>query len=225
MKTILAICAFSGLLATAHAQLSYVDWTSASGNNVYGTITLSDSSVISVQFTGPTAFVQLNGSGTDYWLPNAPYDVLSNQPPSNDLIALSSANSSFSLTFSAPVSGLDFLSVSLGQPGDPVTYTFDHNFTVLDSGAGYWGGSNYTQPTSDSIVGREFSGTLGFSDAEITSLNWTTDNAEYWHGFTVAVSSTPIPSNPGAVPEPATYALFGSLGLLGLAGARRFRRA
>ena len=225
MKHILAVCAFSALMATAHAQLSYVDWTSASGDNVFGTITLADSSTVSVEFTGPTSFIQLNNSGTDYWLPDAPYNVLPNQPPSVDLIALYAANSSYSLTFSKPVDGLDFLSVSLGSPSDPVTYTFDHDFTVLDSAAGYWGGSVYSQPTADSIIGQEFSGTLGFSDSGITSLNWTADNYENWHGFTVAVSSQPIQSGPGAVPEPSTYALFASLGLVGLIASRRLRRS
>jgi hypothetical protein len=217
MKRLLLASLFLASFVAAQAQLSYVDWTSASGSNVYGTITLPDSSTVSVTYTGLPYFVQLTG-GTNYWVPSTPYDALPNLPPSNDMIALNQATTN-TLTLSRPVNGLDFLSISMGQPSLPVTYTFDHAFTVVDSGAGYWGGSVYTRSSSFDITGYEFSGVLGFTDSNISSLSWTS-TAEGWHGFTVAIAGV----GGGAVPEPSTYALFGGLAMFGLVIARKLRK-
>jgi hypothetical protein len=218
MKRFLLASVFLASLVAAQAQLRYVDWTSASGNSVFGTITLADSSTIAVTYTGLPYFVQLTG-GTDYWLPATPYDALPNQPPSNDMIALNAATTN-TLTFSRAVTGLDLLSISMGQPSLPVTYTFDHPFTVVDSGPGYWGGSVYTRSTSFDITGYEFSGVLGFTDSSISALTWTS-TTEGWHGFTIAVAGA---AGGGAVPEPSTYALFGGLALFGLVAARKLRK-
>lgn len=217
MKSVLWALALSAATSVAHAQLSYVNWTTASSNQVVGTITLPDTSVINVTYTGAYVFAQVSG-GTNFWLPSTPFDALPNQPPSSDIVGLNMPGT-HSLTFSSPVDGLYLLINSLGQPGRGVTYTFNQSFTVVDSGPGYWGGSVYSLSGSNSITGNEFTGVLGFSATGLTSLTWTSSPDEYWHGITAAISTG------SAVPEPSTYGLFGAAALAGFVAWRRRRRA
>ncbi|MDA1371573.1 MAG: tandem-95 repeat protein, partial [Proteobacteria bacterium] len=150
----------------------WVDWTSSSfvsqapGRNavydVFGTITLADSSVIDVIYHGQANGVQLSG-GTDYFVTRdsnqGPGVVITNTegvgvytspqvgngPTNNDFIQLYHADSSRNLTFSqsgnpVAVDNLFFAIISMNANG----YLFDQPFTVVSSAdsptdSGYFG--------------------------------------------------------------------------------------
>lgn len=211
MKTGLALVCLV-LAGSAHAvQYRYVDWTSASGNTVSGSILMSDSSVINVSFTGTHFASQLNNTGTFYWTTPSTYQssTVDNAPNTADIIQIMTGGGTFA--FSMPVTGLvmDFLSV--GQSGAPVTYTFDHDMTVISNGPGYFGNGPLVNTASNAVRGEEGHGSALSGDT-LSSLSFTLDQDEFWHGFTVAV--------PDPVPEPGSMIALG----LGVAALLRKRR-
>lgn len=104
--------------------------------------------------------------------------------------------------------------ISVGQPTLPVTYTFNHDFSVISSGPEHWVPTSYSysQPSNNTLVGNEYSGILQFNGA-FDSITFTTNKNENWHGFNFGAQSA-------AVPEPSILSLLG-LGLLGLGFSKR----
>jgi hypothetical protein len=205
--------------ATLSAQ-TWTSWNSAAGNVFNGTLLGT-----SVTFTGNYVGGQLTGAGgTDYFSPNGAYTQSGLTSPD------AGGNYGFiqfdppvrgQFTFGAPVTNLYLALISVGQPGYPVTYTFDHAFTVLsnnNAACAYWGCGSYSA-TSLTLTGSEFSGTLQFAGA-LNELTLSTAPNENWHGVTVGADAVSV------TPEPATLWLMGS-GLAGFAGMahRRRRRA
>lgn len=202
--------------------ITWTDWTSATtgaSGSASGTI-----GSVNVGYTGDVTFAQL-GAGIDYWTEGAshPYTasaVVDNAPTPAELIALSLAGVTNTITFSQAVVNPIFAIVSQGQAGVPVTYDFDQPFTVLSEGLGYWGDGTYTLGAGDTLIGRELHAAIQFIGT-VNSISWVAEDSEYWHGFTVGLAQT---AGPRDVPEPGSALLLG-LGLLGLFVNRRRTRS
>lgn len=219
----LALAAGAMLPATAQAQLSWVDWTPPTtgqpANTLYGTMNLG-STVVSVTYVGPAAFYYTGGEynywrqgGTSAGTPWPAYDAV-NAPVASDMIALNEAGKN-TLTFSQSISGLYMAFVSIGQPNYPVSYTFNTPFTIVDQGQGYWGNGPLSSSAGGTVLtGYEGHGVIQFT-SPVTTLEFSTDPSEYWHGFNAAAVTV--------TPEPASMALFAT-GLVGVAALGRRRR-
>jgi hypothetical protein len=216
----------AGALALAISQpasaglIEWTDWTSAT-TGAAGTAAGS-LGTITVGYTGDVAFAQ-TGAGTNYWTePNAaarPYtgnSVVDNAPTAAEMVAMNRAGITNTVTFSETVWNPIMAIVSQGQPGHPVAYDFDHAFTVLSEGQGYWGNGTYSLLPGDVLKGWELHAVIQF-DGALSSLSWVADVPENWHGFTFGLGSQPT-----SVPAPGGLVLFG-LGLVGLGLRRRSR--
>ena len=208
MKKPLMLAAVSAcLLAALPTQAGFVfaDWNTTGINTVNGTL-----NGIAVTYSGQVAAsTQVGNTGIQYWTEYAthplPYTpVTGTLPTRTDIVTLSDVGS-HTITFATPVWDPVMLICSLGAPQQAVTYSFDQTATVLNSGWSYWNqvtgqlgslGNSGTQV----VVGQEGAGVIGFS-GWVSSITWTTDVPEYWHGITLAV------------PEPTTM-IAGALLLL-----------
>ncbi len=214
MKTrILALTLVVGASVSSQAATySYVDWDTQLSGSVTGVMTVG-SQTVNATYTGNYSFAQTDESGTYYYSgPNFTSSEVDNAPASTDIIAISGGQETHTISFDKALINPIFDIVSLGNGGTSVTYTFDKSFSILSQGGGYWGGGSLTTSDGLTVEGIEGHGTLQFMGS-ITSLTWTTGNAEYWHGFTVGAAE--------AVPEPASMAVIG----LGLAAIARRRKA
>ena len=217
--SLLALLLFAASAAFG-STISYANITTSTGSLVTGT-------VAGVGFTvsGPTAFVQLsNGGGTNYFVPTSPVYVggtISNAPTDSGLIAIQQGGAKYTIHFAAPVTGLVFSEVSLGN-GPLMSYTFDQQFGVQSCGTGYWGGGCFNQAlgsTGNTVLsGGESSGSIQFASTFQNLSFRVSPNSEYWNGFDLGLPSTNKTLNP--IPEPGTLVMVGT-GLLGLLGAAK----
>lgn len=172
--------------------VNWVDWTSASGGTVSGTIDVGNGQTIGVTYTGEYFFAQTNGGTNYYNLTNGTVPVgtytsaaVANGPNgSSDIIALSQATQK-TLTFSTPVDNLFFAIVSLNGNG----YLFDQDFSILSYGPGFFGTGSATKLALGDgryeVIGNgELHGVLGIAGT-VQSLTWTSVTPETWNGFTV----------------------------------------
>jgi MYXO-CTERM domain-containing protein len=190
--------------ASFGAVYSYVDWTAADTvmGTASGTITLPDNSTVTVTFAainpdgtaGNLFGAQVDGVGTNYWNPSAPYisaDV-ENAPPGTDILQLSGGvNQVYKVMLSEPIKDPIMAIVSLGQPGVRCTYDFDSPFTIVSQGPGFWGGTDMSlkQLPDDILEGFEGHGTIRFVGT-FSTFSWTVPTPESWHGFTFAIRTT-----------------------------------
>ncbi len=212
----------------------YFDWTSANvaGGTATGTITLPDSSTVTVNFEainsdntpGSLYFAQTNG-GTNYWNPSTPYisTEVDNAPPDTDILALvGGLNQTDRVTLSEAIKDPIMAIVSLGNGGLPTNYDFDSPFDIVSQGAGYWGGTStsLTELPGDILQGAEGHGTIQFIGT-FSTFTWVVPTPETWHGFTFGIRTTEA-IEPTPAPEPGMLGIFG-LALAGLGVARRRR--
>lgn len=184
-----ALMAGSGLFASRVASAAPVTWTSWTAGNAgagtaSGTITIGGT-VINVAYTGQATFIQVNDTGSNYWIPSTPYTstLVDNPPTRKDIIALSLAGTR-TLTFSEPVKNLFFAVVSLNGN----SYRFNRDFEVVSFGAGFWGTGTLARVDNGdgtfSVSGTgEPHGVIRFKGS-VTDITWTA-GAENWNGFTV----------------------------------------
>lgn len=175
--------------------VSWVDWTSATAGNpgsASGTVTLPDSSTVSVSYSGEIKFAQTSG-GTNYWIPSTPYlsATVENSPPTSDIVALIGGNSTLNtITFSEPVVNPVMAILSLGNRAEIIEYHFNAPFEILSFGPGYWGGPGLLTALPGNVVqGIEGHGTIRFL-GNFSSISWTVPIRENWHGFTIGVNKT-----------------------------------
>jgi len=210
--TIILVLAMLSSQSAVAGVVSWTDWTSAT----VGTPGSAAGSIgsIGVTYGGEVVFAQ-TGTGINYWTEGspAPYTgnaVVSNAPTPAEMIALSTRYSPNTLTFSQVVTNPIMAIVSQGQSGLPVTYDFDTPFIVLSEGMGYWGDGSYILGGGDVLTGSELHAVIQFI-GPVSSISWSNNPNEYWHGFTVGLTS---------VPEPGTLFLLG-LGMVGISGLKR----
>jgi hypothetical protein len=186
---------------------------------------LPDMSTIGVTYSGDVTGNTQTSGGINYWLPEAPYlsATVENSPsPNRDIITLAAGPTvTNTIRFSAPVLNPVVAIVSLNAANE----IYDHSFTVLSFGCGYWGCGTLTSvpgpgPSETTLASTgEGHGVISFPGA-ITSISFVHTNFENWTGITVGVEGAAT----STVPEPATFVqLVG--GLLALAlGRRAYRR-
>ena len=209
------------------STIEWVDWTSAvNGSNISGWIgsasgeMTTTNGMISVGYEGHIWSAQTEPNS--YWWTEgtpAPYtgnSVIDNAPDSSDIIRLQYSGSINTITFSEAVYMPVMALVSVGQAGVGVSFDFDQSFTLLSEGHGFYGDGTLTQ-ADNTLTGYEGHGAIQF-DGWITSISWSNDANELWHGFTFGTTEIQ------PVPIPAAVWLFGS-GLLGLIGVARRKQA
>lgn len=229
--TIAVLCLLLSVVTTSPAfgiAISWTDWTAATlGTNgsASGTMTIGSTNV-GVTYTGQVSAPTQTSGGINYWNPATPYlsSYISNAPGTTDIIALTGTNQIGqvvnTITFDTPLVDPVMALVSLGQPWNNyvVNYRFDHPFDLLSSGQGYWGGNpsgSLMELSGNILQGLEGHGAIKFL-GEVTSISWTADPYEYWHGFTVGAAEV------APVPEPSTILLLaGGFLAMGVAGIRR----
>lgn len=202
--------------------IAWTDWTSAI-NSTAGTAAgnmNTTNGVINVDYSGEIWSAQTTPD-TYWWTEGdpAPYtgnSVIDNAPDSSDIIRVQLSGITNTIAFSQAVFMPVMAFVSVGRETLPVSYDFDRSFTLLSEGEGFFGDGFWTQ-SGNSFTGNEAHGAIQF-DGWVSSISWTNDVPELWHGFTVGVTQVQ------PIPVPAAIWLFGS-GLLGLTGIARRKKS
>jgi len=178
--------------------LNWADLTSYTvgnpGGSATGSITVNGTTII-VTYSGEVFNqTQNNGPGTDYYIPAATYsNSIVPNPPTNGMITFVGGSAVDTITFSQPVTNPVIAIVSEGSPGITAAFTFNTPFSIIDTGAGWWGGGASLTQTSNTLYGAESDGLIQFTGI-LTSISWTVSGGDtYYNGITIGVPSGPAP--------------------------------
>lgn len=206
----------ASLAVAAHADdFSYAAWTAVDATTATSTFTTVNGPVTAT-LTGTYTSIYRN---SNVFLPATSFtgDIVGNAPSAtDDAIRLDTA-STFTLTFSQPVTNLAYQLWSVGAPNDPVSYAFTQPFSLVAGGPNAsFGGSALTR-TGNTVSGQEGNGTLLFTGTYST-ISWDVIGAESYQEFTIGLQK----AQTFPTPEPASFA---ALGLGAVALLRRRKRA
>ena len=193
--------------ALAADSFNYVNWTGSTATTATGaigaiTVNYSSSDIDFVQ-TGATATPWLGYAPTTTWQGG----LVSNAPANAQIIAVTGAAVTHTITFSQSVTNVAMDIVSLGQVGLGTQYVFSAPFTIQNQGASnQFGGGTLVSSPGNTLTGNEGNGVIVFA-GPLTTLTWTGANPEgggaEWGGFTFAIDAvtnaappaTPVPSS------------------------------
>lgn len=204
----------------AAASTIWTDWTSATIGTPGSASGSLDS--VTVSYSGELiAETVINGTSGDWSDPASSFiggTVTTSPSLVGDILALSGAQGTNTLTFSSPIVDPVIAIWSLGALGrnKHASFTFDETPTFEAGGADSYGGGPITV-LGDVVSGKEGSGVVQFTGT-FSSISWT-DTPEFYYGFTVGEPNTADP-----IPEPAYVTLLG-VGFAGLGVMRRRRKA
>ena len=206
------------LLVSTHAAAAeptdWAAWNTKTASTCAGVITTPGGN-IAVTYEGEILFAQVANTGTNYYVPSAPFlsPQILNAPPTSDIIAFTGGGNTgtHTIRFDPPIRNPVMAIVSLGQPNIVVTYDFDVPFNILSFGPGYWGGPG----TLNNIGGRRLTGVEGHGTIRfigpVSAIRWTIPNPETWHGITVGIprqASCPGDFNNDAIVDDADFVIF-----------------
>lgn len=220
-RLLLSLFLLAAVPATFADTVTWATWNEPTVLSPIAGIDTGTIGSVGVTYVGELQFAYASNAGAfNYFQPVSTYvgGVVGNAPTGGGMLAIDgNTGVTNTFNFSAPVSGLVFSVVSLGQPSIGTQYTFDQGFSIVACGPNViYGGGCITQ-NGDTMIGHEGDGTIVFSGGPITSLSFTAANPEYWNGFTIGL----LPQT-ATTPEPETFTLLGT-GLLGLIGVARRR--
>ena len=161
---------FSG---PASAATVWVDWT-ASTLGAPGSALGSASGVV-VRYAGELDNAVINGTSA-IWAPNSSFvggtSTTSPSTVSDELQLNGSSTASNTITFGTPVVNPLIAIWSLGQPGAPASFTFDHVPTLQAGGPNsFFGGASLTV-AGNTVSGVEGNGVVQFTGT-FSSISWT----------------------------------------------------
>jgi hypothetical protein len=225
---ILASCAVTSI-PSAHADtIAWATWNSNTpgGNAAAGGGASGSIPGFSITYTGQTSSL----TSVPTWTPNSTWigGVVGNAPPNVPTVMIEGGPSSGveTVTFSGPVANPVLAIWSLGSAGQETSFDFNSSepFTIAGGGpnAQFGGSGLVINSAGTGVTGNEGNGLIELLGV-YSSFTFTTPVFENYYAFTIGedqtVTST-LPPSTGAVPEPATFSLFG-MGLTALAFARR----
>lgn len=223
----LAAAAVIALVPSSARAQTWTTWTFGSAGLFTGSLFGS-----TVTYTGGNIGGQLSdgtdvagtltyNGGSDFFNPGNPYNQNGMNVPGLGMIQFNGATRLNTITFANAVVNPFIALISVGQSNMPITYAFSDPFIVRSDNncptPSYWSCGSYST-VGNSLIGNEFSGTIEFSGT-FTSLTFSTDPDEDWHGFTVGAHGAAT----AVTPEPATMTLVAT-GLVGMMGVARRRK-
>ena len=197
----LALASLAALSVAAHADpFSFATWTATSATTATSSFT-TDKGLVTATLTGNYTAVYKN---FDVYTPAASWigGIVGNAPSNDDAIRIDQATS-FTLSFSQPVTNLSYDLWSVGAGGDPVSYAFTQPFSLVAGGVNsQYGGGALTQ-SGNTVTGQEGNGTLLFTGTYST-ISWNVIGAESYQVFTIGLQKAQT------TPEPAPLAALGA---------------
>lgn len=212
-----------GLLAAAlstplQASAGTVNWINWDGNLAKTGSFEQNGKAIDVTYAGAAGTPHTNYFSS---FPGAYLsDEVSNDPGTAGFLHLSGGKyaKEHHIHFSTAVVNPYIAFISLGASTTPASFTFTNatSIDLLSEGRGSWGDGELTV-TGNTVFGKEGNGVVRLNGT-FTDLYFTTPVFENWYGAAIGAAAV------SAVPEPGTWGMLATGGLiLALSGRRRTR--
>ena len=219
IRTLTALLLAATAVPAAAIEVAWTDWLSGNGTTLAtGSIT-SGATTLGVTIASPSGFFFVQtGAGTNFWTEGNPRPytgvAVTNAQTAAEMVALGNGGLK-TIIFDRAVTDPYIAFVSWN--GNAAQ--FSGPFVKVSEGCGFYGCGTFTLGANNSFVGTgEATGVLKFTGT-FRTLSFT-DSSEAYHGLTIGIAG--VAPTPGAVPEPATWALLiGGFGLTGAALRRR----